>query len=97
MLRSILLKMHFFLSAVPHFYEEIRSGCFSSRDEAYGGALCIESTEQKRKRRRWKCKEPGNQVVCHSCDSYLREMTGAIWLLGLRAVWLLRPGAFFEV
>lgn len=39
-LRSILLKMHFFLSAVPHFCEEIRSGCFSSRDEAYG-ALSI--------------------------------------------------------
>lgn len=25
-----------------------------------------------------------SQVVCHSCDSYLREMTGAIWFPGLR-------------
>lgn len=38
----------------------------------------------------------GSQVVCHSCDSYLREMTGAIWFPGLRVIWLHRSCSLFS-
>lgn len=38
----------------------------------------------------------GSQVVCHSCDSYVREMSGAIWFPGLRAIWLHRSCSLFS-